>query len=126
MSRPLEEADRPLWTVGRREACFRHLARRHDAVAENRPVALVVVAEQAGGDVVAAAVPLATPGVNVHLHCALPVCAVRPAGARAVTTRVSNAAHSSSPTACRSGVTSALPIASRRQKWASASGDSAG
>src|SRR3979411_1684342 len=94
MSRPFKEADRLFRAVGRREACFLLLARRHDGVAENRAIAIVVVAEQAGGDVVAAAMPLATLGVDLHLHCAVPLCAVRPAGARAVTTRVSNAAGS--------------------------------
>lgn len=43
--------------------------------------------------------------------------------ARPAITRVSSGAHSSSVTACRSGVMSALPIASRRQKWARAPSD---
>src|ERR1700691_5822367 len=54
----------------------------------------------------------------------LPSCG--PVLARPVTTRASRAAHSSGPTACRSGVTRALPMASSRQKCASAFGDSAG
>ena len=44
------------------------VARRHDAVAEYRPVALVILAEQAGGEVIAAAMPLAAGGIDVHLH----------------------------------------------------------
>ena len=37
-------------------------ARRHHAVAQHLPVTFVIVAEQAGGDVVAAAVALAAAG----------------------------------------------------------------
>src|SRR5579859_5242029 len=89
---------------------------RHGAVAEHLPVAFLVVAEQARGEVVTAAVPLAAFGVYLHLHCVAPVSVLLSAPA----TRVSSAAHSCSPIACRSGVMSALPIASSRQKWASA------
>src|SRR5271169_4071188 len=123
MSPLLEKLDCAFGTVQDRQACVVLLVRRHGAVVEDLPVAFVVVPEQAGGEVVAAAVPLAEIGIDLHFHCAAPVCVVRAAGARAVTSRESNAAHSSSPTACRSGVMSALPIASRRQKWASAFGD---
>src|SRR5258708_39139464 len=121
-----EALDRVFGAVRNGEPCVVLPARRHGAVAEGLPVALVVVAEQAGGEVVAAAVPLAALGVDLDFHRAAPANSVISVRARAVITRVSNAAHSSSPTVCRSGVTSALPMASRRQKWASASGDSAG
>src|SRR5213592_4535482 len=117
MSRLLKEVDRAFGAVGHGQTCLAFLAWRHDAVAEDLFVALVVVAEQAGDEVITAAVPLAAVGVDVHFHCVVPVCTVMPAGERPVTTRLSNAAHSSSPTACRSGGTRALPIASRRQKW---------
>src|SRR5580704_5355608 len=126
MSPLLEKLDCVFRTVQDRQACSVLLVRRHGAVVENLPVAFVVVSEQAGGEVVAAAVPLAEIGIDLHFHCAAPVCVVMAAGARAETSRVSNAPHSSSPTACRSGVMSALPMASRRQKWASAFGDSDG
>jgi hypothetical protein len=54
------------------------LARRHYALAEDLPEALVVVAEQVGGEVIAATMPLATLGVDLQLHWAVPVCAVMP------------------------------------------------
>src|SRR5215469_15820889 len=126
MSALLDELDRVLGAVQNGQAGVALRFLRHDAVAEDLPVALVVIPEQAGGQVIAAAVPLAEPGIDLYLHCAVPVCAVTAAGASPATTRVSNAAHSSSATAWRSGVMSALPIASRRQKWASALGDSDG
>jgi hypothetical protein len=63
-----EHLDRAFGTVGRGPARVTLVARRHDAVAEYRPVALVVLAEQAGGEVIAAAVPLAAGGIDVHLH----------------------------------------------------------
>jgi hypothetical protein len=62
MSHLLEKLDRAFGTVGRREARVVLLARRHGAIAEDLPVALVVVAEDAGGEVIAAAVPLAALG----------------------------------------------------------------
>src|SRR4249919_3122766 len=71
-----EEVDRALGAVGSRQACLVLFARWHDAVAEDRPIALVVVAEQVGGAVVAAAVPLAALGADLHFHCVVPVCAV--------------------------------------------------
>src|SRR5207244_5720856 len=86
------------------------LARRDRAVTEHGPVALVVVTEQAGRQVVAPAVALTALGIDPHLHRAAPVCAVPP-GLRADIRRVSSASHSWSPTSWRSGVTSALPIA---------------
>src|SRR5262249_41785760 len=130
MSALLEQVDRALGAVGCRQARVALLARRHDAVAEHLPVTLVVLTEQVGGAVVAAAVPLTALGADLDFHCGVLVCAVRPAvargGASAAARRASKAAHSSSSTACRAGGTSVLPIASRRQKWASAFGDSTG
>src|SRR5690349_404157 len=70
----LLELDRALGTVGYRQASVACLARRHRPVAEDRPVALVVLAEQVGGEVVAAAVPLAALRVDVHSHRSAPVC----------------------------------------------------
>src|SRR5690348_12821757 len=64
----LLELDRALGTVGYRQASVACLARRH------RPVAVVVLAEQVGGEVVAAAVPLAALRVDVHSHRSAPVC----------------------------------------------------
>jgi hypothetical protein len=68
MSPLLEELDRVFWTVESRQASVVLLVRRHRAVAENLPVALVVVSEQAGGEVVAATVSLAELGINLHFH----------------------------------------------------------
>jgi hypothetical protein len=59
MSGLLEDFDRVLWTVGHGEAGVVLSAFRHDAVAEDLPVAFLVFAEEIGGQVVAAAVPLA-------------------------------------------------------------------
>src|SRR5215469_15938463 len=101
MSGLLEQLDRVLGTVKDRQARLVLAARRHGAVAEYLAVALVVRAEQCGSEVVAAAVPLAALGIDVHFHWAIPVCAGSRLGARPVTTRLSNVAHSSSPTACR-------------------------
>src|SRR5260370_40451240 len=111
--------------VERRPAGVLLLVRWHGAVTQDRPVALVVITEQAGGEVVAAPVPLAPLRIDLYLHRVAPVWP-GPPGMRADISRVSSAPHSSSPTACRSGVTRALPIASSRQKWANAFGDSAG
>jgi hypothetical protein len=72
MSCPLGKGDRPLGAIGHREVCFVVLAWRDEAIAEDPPVPFVVVAEQARGDVIAAAVPLAAPGVDLYLHCAAP------------------------------------------------------
>jgi hypothetical protein len=68
MSPPLDELDRVLGTVRRRQAGVLLLAGRDGALAQHLPVALVVVTEKAGRKVVTAAVPLAAPGVNPHLH----------------------------------------------------------
>src|SRR5262249_61018662 len=118
MSALLEQVDRSLGAVGCRQARVALFARRHDAVAEHLPVTLVVRTEQVGGAVVAAAVPLAALGADLNLHCGVLVCAVRPnvtpGGASAAAKQVSKAAHSSSPTACMAGGTSALPILSSR------------
>ena len=70
---PLGEGDRPLRAVGHREVGFVVLAWRDEAIAEDRPVSFVVVAEQARGDVVAAAVALAAPGVDLYFHWAAPL-----------------------------------------------------
>src|SRR5579862_3456782 len=128
MSRLLGQFDGVLGAVELRQARVVLQAGRHRTVAQDRPVALVVVAEQAGRQVVAAAVPLAPLVVDLylHFHCVVPVCVEVTVGPNAVTRRLSRSAHSASPTACRSGVIRALPIASRRQKCASASGDRAG
>src|SRR5215471_7485289 len=76
MSALLEQIDRALGAVGCRQARVALFARRHDAVAEHLPVTLVVRAEQAGGAVVAAAVPLAALGADLDFHCPVLVCAV--------------------------------------------------
>src|SRR5437773_129489 len=88
MSRLLADLDRTLGTVGHRQPCLVFLVRRHDAVAEDRSVAFVVLAEQTRGQVVAAAVFLAAPGVDLHFHCAVPVCLTKEGG-----TEQSHAAH---------------------------------
>jgi hypothetical protein len=69
----LEELDSTLGTVERRPASILLLARRYGAVAKDHPVTFVVVAEQARGEVVAAAVPLAAFGADLQLHCVVPV-----------------------------------------------------
>src|SRR5215475_16150496 len=76
MSALLEDLDRALGTVGLRQTCLALLARRHGAVAEQPAVALVILAEQVGDEVVAAAVPLAALGADLHFHRVVPVCAV--------------------------------------------------
>jgi hypothetical protein len=73
MSQPLDELDRVLGTVQRRQTGIMLLAWRHGAVAQNRPVALVVVAEQARRKVIAPAVPLATAEVDLHLQWDIPL-----------------------------------------------------
>src|SRR5581483_2922664 len=99
----LLQLDRLFRAVGHGQAGVTLEIRRHATVAEHHPVTLVVVAEQGGGQVVAAAVPLATLRVDPYLHGAAPVCTVAPTGARALATRASSVAHSSSPTVCMSG-----------------------
>src|SRR5262245_40351110 len=76
MSRPLKDLDRALGTVGLRQTCLALFARRHGAVAEQPAVALVILAEQVRDEVVAAAVPLAALGADLHFHRVVPVCAV--------------------------------------------------
>jgi hypothetical protein len=78
MSGLLEEVDRSFRAVGHGEARLAVFARRHYAVAEDLPEAFVVVAEQVGGEVIAATMTLATLGVDLQLHWAVPVCAVTP------------------------------------------------
>src|ERR1700755_1640421 len=95
----LEQVDRLFRAVehGQVRGLLRLL--RHGTVAEDLPVALVVGPEQAGGEVITAAVPLAQPGIYLHFHGAVPVCVVTAGGARPAITRVSKATHSSSVTA---------------------------
>src|ERR1700733_9151557 len=131
MSGLLEEFDRAFRAVGNRETSLALLVGRDYAVTEDRAQAFLVVTEQVRGEVVAPAVPLADVGVDLQLHCAssLWACSVWAVSvgaelrARPAMTRASSLAHSSSSTACRSGVTSALPMDNSRQKWASAFGD---
>jgi hypothetical protein len=72
MSQPLGELDRVLGTVQRRKAGIMLQGRRHGPIAQNHPVSLLVVTEQAGREVVAPAVPLAAPGVDPHSHWDIP------------------------------------------------------
>src|SRR5690348_8745613 len=106
--------DRVLGAVDHRQAGLAFGVRRHGAVPEDLPVPLFVVAEQARREVVASAVALAAFRIYLYLHCVIPLYVVPWLSASA--TRASSAPHSSSPIACRSGVISALPIASSRQK----------
>ena len=103
-----------LGAVDDRQLRVTFLIRRYGSVPEDLPVSLFVVAEQVGGEVVAATVALTAFGIYPYLHCAIPLSVVLVPSAPA--TRASRAAHSSSPVACRSGVISALPIANSRQK----------
>ena len=105
--------DRVLGAVDHGQPRVTFGVRRHGPVAEDLPVSLFVVAEQIRGEVVAATVTLTAFGIYLYLHCAIPLSVVL---LSAPATRTSRAAHSSSPVACRSGVISALPIASSRQK----------
>src|SRR5215469_3178611 len=73
ISVPFDEVDRPFGAVGDGEACVALLVRWHVAVAENLAEALVVVAEQVGNKVIAAAMTLTTLGVDPHLHRAVPL-----------------------------------------------------
>jgi hypothetical protein len=59
MSGLLEDFDRALGAIGYREAGVVLTPGRHDPLVEDSPVALVVLAEQVGGKVVTASVPLA-------------------------------------------------------------------
>src|SRR6266550_4158629 len=72
MSRRLEDLDRALGTVGLRQTFLALFARRHGAVAEQPAVALLILAEQVRDKVVAAAVPLAALGADLHFHRVLP------------------------------------------------------
>src|SRR5271155_1296636 len=76
MSGLLRELDSVFWTVRDREAGLAVLARRHGSVADDLPEALVVIAEQVGREVVAAAMSLAAPGIDLNLHLGDPVCGV--------------------------------------------------
>jgi hypothetical protein len=68
MSPLLEELDRVFGTVDNGQARVALRLRRHGAVAEDLPVTLVVVSEQAGGEIVAAAVPLAELRIDLYFH----------------------------------------------------------
>src|SRR5436309_15721412 len=97
----LDDVDGLLRAVGRGEACVLLPARRHSTIAGQRGVAVLVLAEQVGSEVVATAVALATFGVDPHSHETVPIC-VAVVGARAVTTRARRVAHSRSSTSLRS------------------------
>jgi hypothetical protein len=73
MSQPFDEINRVFGTIQCRKAGIMLLARRYGAVANNRPVALVVITEQAGRKVVAPAVPLAATEVDLHLQWDIPL-----------------------------------------------------
>jgi len=79
----LEQYDGAFGAVEGGQAAIALRIRRHGGVGKYVPVTLVVVSEQAGGKVVAAAVPLAELGIDLYLHRAAPVCPVVTAGARA-------------------------------------------
>src|SRR5499427_9432247 len=72
MSALLGYLDRVLGTVGLRQTCLALFARRHGAVAEQPAVTLVILAEQVRDEVVAAAVPLAALGADLHFHRVVP------------------------------------------------------
>src|SRR5258708_12141136 len=72
MSGLLEKVDRALGTVRDRPARLLHLVRRHYPGAEHHPVALVVLAEQVGDEVVAAAMTLAALRVDPQFHRVIP------------------------------------------------------
>src|SRR5215831_1385159 len=72
MSPLLEDLDRALGTVGLGQACLALFARRHRAVTQEPAVALLVLAEQVRDEVVAAAVPLAAFGADLHFHRVVP------------------------------------------------------
>jgi hypothetical protein len=73
MLRPRGHPDRVLWAVEHRAAGVVLLAGRHDAVGKHLSVTLLVVAEHAGGEVVAASVTLTETGVDPHFHQNLPL-----------------------------------------------------
>jgi hypothetical protein len=72
MSPLLEQFDRAFGTVESGQAGVALLVRRHGSVGQDLPVTLVIISEKAGGKVVAAAVPLAELGIDLHFHCAAP------------------------------------------------------
>jgi hypothetical protein len=73
MSRLPDDLDRVLGTVRRRQPNLLLLARRHGTVAKDCPVPLVVLAEKAGGKVIAAAMALAALGADLRLHRVIPI-----------------------------------------------------
>jgi hypothetical protein len=72
---PLGDLDRAFRAVRRRQAGVMLLALGHDPVAHDLPVAFFVVAEQGRREIVAAAVALAAPGVDLHSRLDIPLCA---------------------------------------------------
>ena len=64
----LDDADGVLGAVGDGEAGLVDELRRHDAVAEDERLPVVVDVEELGRDGVAAVVPLALVGVDHHPH----------------------------------------------------------
>src|SRR5438270_663677 len=109
MSGLLDEAERLFRAVGDGQAGVVLQLQRHDAaVTPEDGVAVLVLAEDIGCEVVAASVALAGLGVDLHSHEAVPSCAVVAGlAARAPTRRPSSSAQSRSSTSCRSGVTRA-------------------
>src|SRR5215467_12668589 len=72
----LGQADGPFRAVGHGQPRGILLVRGHGPVAQDGPVALVVLAEQFGGQVVAAPVSLAHLRVDLDLHCSPRTCGV--------------------------------------------------
>src|SRR5262245_42655628 len=100
----LTELDGAFRAVRHRQASVVFPAGRHDAVAEDHPVSLLVIAEQVRRPVVTPTMALAARGVDMQLHCVTPVdCVTSPdgpasarratglAGATAAMTRLSSA-----------------------------------
>jgi hypothetical protein len=74
MSPPfLGEFDRLLGAVEHRTPGVVLLAWRYCALAQHSPVTLVIVTDEAGREVIAAAVPLAPPRVNPQFHQTFPL-----------------------------------------------------
>src|SRR5437762_19623 len=70
-----DHLDRVLGAVDDRQPRVTFGVRRHGPVAEDLPVSLFVVAEQAGGEVVAATVALTAFRIYLYLHCVhSPLC----------------------------------------------------
>src|SRR5215467_4013195 len=77
----LTKFDCALRAVRHRQASVVFPVGRHDAVAEDHPVSLLVIAEQVRRPVVTATMALTARGVDMQLHCVTPVGSVTsPAG----------------------------------------------